>query len=132
MVGYVTPKIQYERPGLGEVDEADPFKAADLFLTGQVADVLQRHYPGHAWLIEVSHAQGVVMLSIPLFMGRNKFVLHMTNLKSDPGLRRVVRAGGEILERYRIPRQRFGLDHFLTALDAVPIHKRAHHGVLAN
>jgi hypothetical protein len=131
MVGFIAPKTTYERPGLGETDEADPHKAADLFLTAQIAETIQKHYPGHAWMIEVSHAQRVAMLSIPLFMGRNKWVIHIDTLKSDPTQRAVMRAAGEILERYKIPRNAFGLDDFLMALEGIPKSKRAHHGVLA-
>lgn len=130
MVGFTQHRTTYERPGLGETDEADPHMAADLLMTGRVADVLQRCYPGHPWMIEVSHKQGVVMISIPLFMGRHKWVIHINTLKTDPMLRTIMRAGGEVLERYRIPRTGFGLDHFLGALQGIPTHKRAHHGVV--
>lgn len=130
MQGFVRAQHRYEAPGLGEFDEKDPFQAADLTLTGRVADVIQRHYPGHPWMIEVSHEQGVVMVSIPLFTGRHKYVIHINTLKTDPALRTVIRAAGEILERYRIPRNRFNVDDFLTALDGIPKHQRAHHGKL--
>lgn len=131
MTGFITPKTRYEAPGLGDTDETDPYRAADILLTRRVAAVVQRDFPGHAWLIEVSHKQGVVMISIPLFMGRHKWVIHIASLKTDPMMKTVMRACGEILERYRIPRQAFSLDNFLTALNSVPVHARAHHGKLA-
>jgi len=131
MPGFITPKMTYEAPGLGDTDEADPHQAADMRLTRQIAAVIQRDFPGHAWLIEVSHKQGVVMISIPLFMGRHKWVIHIETLKTDPMMKSVMRAAGEILERYRIPRQAFSLDNFLTALNTIPVHQRAHHGKLA-
>lgn len=126
MVGFTKHRNTYERPGLGETDEADPHMAADLLMTGRVADVLQRHYPGHPWMIEVSHKQGVVMISIPLFMKRKKWVIHIQTLKTDPMLRTVMRAGGAILERYNVPRNGFGLDHFLGALQDVRAPKPRH------
>ena len=130
MDGFSQAKFSYEQPGLGEIDERDPFQAADLTLAGRVADAIQRHYPGHPWMIEVSHEQGVVMISIPLFTGRHKHVIHIKTLKSDPALRKCINAAGEILERYRIPRNRFNVDDFLTSLDGIPKHQRAHHGKL--
>lgn len=131
MLGFTQPKYTYEQPGLGEFDEKDPYQTADLVLTGRVADVIQRHYPGHGWMIQVSHEQGVVMISIPLFMGYNKYTIYISTINSDPGLRSVVRAGGEILERYGIPRNNFNVDDFLAALEGIPKHLRAHHGKLA-
>ena len=130
MSRFITPKKNYEGPGPGGTDESDPYRAADIRLTRQVADVIQRDFPGHAWLIEVSHKQGVVMISIPLFMGRHKWVIHIEKMKTDPMMKSVILAAGEILERYRIPRQAFSLDNFLTALNSIPVHQRAHHGKL--
>jgi len=130
MVGYTKARTTYERPGLGETDDADPFKAADLSLTIKISSKLQEQFPGHAWMVEVSHAQGCAFVSIPLFTGRHKYVIHINSLKTDPQLHTITRAGGEILERYRIPRCRFGLDDFLSALEGIPKHLRAHHGLL--
>lgn len=105
----------------GTVDGVDPYMAADLALTKRIADVLERHYAAHPWMIKVSHAQGVVQLALPLIMKQNQcYVLHIGALKADPGLRAVMRAAGEILERFNVPRQAFSIDHFLAARDAGP------------
>ena len=45
-------------------------------------------------------------------------------MAADPGLRAVVRAGGEILERHDVPRAGFSIDAFLRARDANPINRR--------
>lgn len=115
-----------------EVNEDDPHLQADLALTKTIADKLQRHYPGHPWLVEVTHAQGIATITIPLFTGRSgttKYVLHISKLKTDPGLRSVVRAGGEILERLAIPRNQFSAAHFMDALNSNPI-RRVTSGIL--
>lgn len=118
--GFTKQKFQYEAPGEPGVD-ADPHVARDLALTKRIAAVLEAHYPSHPWMIEVSHAQGVAMISLPIIMRMNqKFVLHTDRLTSDPSLRAVVRAGGEILERHNVPRSGFRLDHFLHARAANP------------
>jgi hypothetical protein len=118
------PKTEYIDPNEGDGNGADPFAEADLRLTQACAATLELHYPGHPWLIEASHQQGVVYISIPIFTGRNKYVIHINVLKVDPGLRHVVRAGGEILERFKIPRQRFSVDNYVNALNAMPLHRR--------
>lgn len=120
--GFVSKRVEYERPGDGS---ADPHAGADLALTKRVAETLERHYPSHPWMVETSHAQGVVMISLPIIQPRNqKFILHIDRLKSDPAFRSVVRAGGEILERYSVPRAGFNLDAFLQARAANPMNRR--------
>lgn len=126
---WFTPEARYEAPDLGEGIENDPFAAVDLAMTKKCADVLERNYPGHPWMIEASHKQGVVFISIPIFTGRNKYVVHISVLKSDPGLRHIVRAGGEILERFNIPRQSFSVDQYVGALNAMPLNLRGRAGM---
>jgi hypothetical protein len=119
--GFTRKTFDYQRP---EDGSADAHAGADLALTKRIAEVLERHYPSHPWMVEVTHAQGVAYISLPIVMKRNqKFVLHTDRLKSDPGLRAVVRAGGEILERHNVPRSGFRLDHFLHARAANPMNR---------
>lgn len=89
----------------------DTIAPADLMLAKRVTDVLMRHYPGHPWAVTVQHAQGVVIIKIPLLTdasgasalgNTHGMVLHIDKL--DPALNKVVRAGGELLERWNIDR----------------------------
>jgi hypothetical protein len=100
---------------------------ADLALVRAVAAIVESHYGGHPWRIEASHAQGIVKIQLPVLMGpTNWYVIHISSLKGEDGRRKIVRACGEILERYRIPRHSFSLDHFLAARNAIPLQRRAH------
>ncbi len=129
--GFIVPNRGYQNPDLDDDISRDPCKVADLMMVNAISEVVERHYPGHPWFIKVMHAQGVVLISIPLFMGAtNQYVVKIHDLKSDPGMRCVIRACGEILERYNIPRQRFDRDHFLNALYGTPIRARGHHGFI--
>lgn len=127
---YKNAKAQIIHPDLDDDPTEDPHVQADVALTNRIATVIEQHYAGHPWMIEVSHAQRCAFISIPLFMGQTKWVLHIDKLASDPGLRAVVRAAGEILERYRIPRQRFSPDHFLAALHGIPANRRGRAGLI--
>jgi hypothetical protein len=123
-------RIGYYHPDLGDDPEDDPFAFADMHLTRRIAAVVEEHYPGHPWLIEVSHRQGIVRLSIPALMGgQNCYVVHIGALKSDPGMRAIRRGCGEILERYRIPRSGFRPAEFLSAVQARPLFERLHGAV---
>lgn len=89
----------------GEQSEAD---LRDIETCKSVADVLMKHYPGHIWHIEVnSETAGVcnIKLNYPDKLGilpKWGYRLHLHNLNAE----RIMRAGGEILERYRLARSR--------------------------
>ena len=122
--GFTRKQVRYEAPGEGL--EHDPYAVADLTLTTRIAEKLEQHYPAHPWMVKVSHAQGVAMIKIPILMKASEhWVLHIARLACDPGLRAVVRAGGEILERYNVPRHAFRIDDFLTAREKGPLARKA-------
>ncbi len=125
--GFLVPKFGHQRPSSDEPLVPDRFAAADMALTKRIAAVVDHHYPGHPWLIVSDHKQGIVKIKIPQFMGATNWgVIWISTLKSDPGMRSIIRICGEILERYRIPRVGFSRDDFLTALSGIPKHRRFH------
>ncbi len=82
--------------------------ANDLLLAKQIADVLMRHYPGHAWMVNVDGKQGVANIKNGLMSGLYGYRLLLPQLISATDLdHRVMKAGGEILERFNTPRGRF-------------------------
>jgi len=115
--GFAPQRFEYDKHG--ERSEIDPHLQADITMTKRIAVCLEQHYPSHPWMVKVSHAQGIAQISLPILMPKNTyFVLHLHKLYSDPCLRAVMRAGGDILERYDCSRTHFGLDRFLIARDA--------------
>lgn len=121
------PKLGYEHPDLNDKPRVDPFAAADLELMKRIAHTVDVHYCGQPFHIRVSHQDGIVRLQLPILMGAsNWYVVKIADLKSDPGLREVIRGCGELLERYRIPRAGFDRDHYVAALNAMPLTRRRH------
>lgn len=104
-----------------------PLSADDRMLGRRILETLGRHYPGWAWTVEMFPGSGVVVirnLDMGIF-GKHRhwgFVLHKRNLYSDAALKSVMRAGGELLERYNRARSRFEPERDLTfeALFASP------------
>lgn len=74
--------------------------------------LLRQHYPGHFWFVDCSLRRGGVAISIPVLLGGN-WVYFIRFADLTPA--EVMRAGGEILERYRLPRSAFELGSFLEA-----------------
>jgi hypothetical protein len=95
-------------------DEGIP--PADISLAAAVFHVLERHYPGHRWRVNADHAQGIVTVQLQYLDAVRRwanygYLLKIANLKSDPGMKAVVRAGGELLERYGLSREGMRVDH---------------------
>lgn len=105
---------KYERLGV-DVGRPDDKARADFFMTKQIAEKLEQHYPGYPWFVQVSSHQGIAQIKIPILMGDHAYVIHLTDLASDPGLGCVLEAGGQILERFEMPRAGFSEAEFIAA-----------------
>jgi hypothetical protein len=80
-------------PSLDEIDMAR-----------RIHDKLAQCYPGHVWGVNVDATGGIVDIrNFGVSYGYG-YRLLLTTVYSDPGLRCVVMAGGEILERARLAR----------------------------
>lgn len=86
--------------------------ACDEVMAKNIADALHKHYPGHLWAVRIEET--VVHVFNLALSGRWGFLLHKNRI--DPEMKTVMRAGGEILERYRLRRGRMRADD----LDLVP------------
>lgn len=91
--------------------------ANDLLIAKEMADALHTAYPGHLWAVQVQGDQGVATVRNLALVGNWGFILHLPTIYSASEYKkRVVRGGGEILERYRLRRGRADFD----AIDALP------------
>lgn len=115
----------YEHPGLGDDLRPDPYKAIKLETARWAGDLLSRVYAGHAWHVEVviQKGGGIIKIRLNGIMPPDRwYVCKMSDVLTDPGGKRtVLRGAGELLERYRLPRCRFDLDHWRTALNGIPL-----------
>lgn len=107
-------QMHYRQEPMGDDGRArDPYHAWNQNLAERMWHAIQQEYPGTPILTGANHAQGVCSLEVPLFTPQ-PYILHIAKL--DPRLIRVVKAAGEILERYRIPRSGFKVEHWINAL----------------
>lgn len=84
----------------------------DIACARGVRDILDAAYPGHLWEVVADSHQGYVAFRIPALMGANyAYLIKGQELTPE----KVLHGGGELLERYRLPRGRFDLDRFLEA-----------------
>jgi hypothetical protein len=121
-------ETRYERTS-DDPDEVDPFVKAKIETAKWTGEKLQQFFPGHPWFVEVKGDRwnAVVMIQIRGIMPADRwYVLKFRDLLTDAGGRMIMRAGGELLERYGIPRQGFSLTAWKDALTRYPITGRGH------
>lgn len=132
MTRFVTSRTDERREmfvseaGNDPVDTRHEDHAKEVALACFVMEILQRYYPGHCWSVRVSGG-GVndkgrvkprgVEVKIPILMGTKSYVIPAPMLMADfnQSCRLIRAAGGEILERFNIPRSGFQLDPFMLA-----------------
>jgi hypothetical protein len=100
----------------------DEHQEADEALMKHMHHVLVQHYPGHPWGVAVEHSQGVAVIFVMGFQQWG-YRLKLALLKSDPGMREVIRGAGEMLERYRMPRSGFDLGQWRAAMGRWKMHQ---------
>jgi hypothetical protein len=92
-----------------DLERNSTFIAADHAVAKNVAEHLEKKYPG--WLWAVHAMDGVVTVKSMKLSGNWGFVLHEDKIDND--YRTVTMAGGEILERYRQHRSKFNEDRYM-------------------
>lgn len=78
--------------------------AREVELANRMADVLNRQYPGHLWMVHASIKGGVVHIRNLYLSGKWGFVVKLADVLADVENKQLMRAAGELLERYRLRR----------------------------
>lgn len=93
-------------------------RANDLVMAKEMADALHAAYPGHLWAVQVQGDQGIADIRNLALVGNWGFRLRLPTIYSASEFKkRVLRGGGEILERYRVRRGRADADE----IEALPM-----------
>lgn len=90
-----------------------------------VYEVLLGQYPGHVWEVTCDWRQGGVQIRLGVLMtGSHCYWVRFNDVTGPTELRkRVIEAGGNLLERFRMPRSTFDLSRFLEARPKAVFHK---------
>jgi|TARA_R110000744_G_scaffold352854_2_gene459105 hypothetical protein len=95
-----------------DVEKSDIFDVGDHLTAKNVAEALEKKYPNWLWAVHVM--DGVVVVKSMRLSGNWGFVLHEDKIDND--YKSVMRAGGELLERFRMSRGQFNQDKYLSDL----------------
>ncbi len=99
--------------------------SGDMTLAKDICAVLDRHYPGYRWAVNVNSEGGVVDILNTNISSTYGYRLMLKDVYADPGRRLVILGAGEFLERARLKRGRRTEDE-TTILEG----ERADHGRL--
>ena len=76
--------------------------ALDYDLAKIMAEALHKAYPGHLWAVTCEGDKGIATVRNLMLAGNWGFVLHLNKIYSISDWEKtVIRAGGEMLERFR-------------------------------
>ena len=100
------------KPKEMELEKADKYIGSDFTRAKNTAEMLEKKYPG--WLWAVHTMDGVVVVKSMRLSGNWGFVLHQDKIDND--YKAVMRAGGELLERFRMSRKKFNQEKYLSDL----------------
>lgn len=96
-------------------------RMADQDICIAVGEDLTQTYPGYFWNVGCNHEAGTVTvaLAIPGEAGNTTkgFLLHLSSIVGPDGQKKVRAAGGELLERWGLPRGRAPDDTIERALE---------------
>lgn len=93
----------------GLVTDAPEVAANEMVLAKSMADTLHKHYPGHMWGVNVEG--GVANVRNLSLSGEFGFRVRLPEIYSASQFdKQIMRAGGEILERFRVSRGTKGLE----------------------
>lgn len=101
---------------LASPEDLQHLSSLDFAMSKQIAEKLHEHYPGHMWGVNVSHRTGLIEIRNMYLSGQWAYVLKLGSVYSASALEAdAVRAGGEILERFRLSRAQFQAEQYAAA-----------------
>jgi len=97
-----------------DVESSGPRAMADRDVCIAIGEDLTQTYPGYIWNVGCNHEAGAaqIMLVIPSVTGNQSmgFLIHLSTVMGPGGRQKVLAAGGEVLERWGLPRGRAPTD----------------------
>lgn len=89
---------------VGSPDQLDKFNhPSTVILCKDIADILVKRYPGWAWAVQPQEFGQVINIFNLNLHTHYGFTIRMDDIMNDPRRRWAVRAGHEILRRFRMP-----------------------------
>lgn len=92
------------------VQSSGETEMADRDICVAVGQDLAQMYPGHPWMVGCDHGAGTVIIDLayekPAQLRNMAYMLHLSSMMAPGARAKVMRAGGEMLERFGLGRTR--------------------------
>ncbi len=100
--------------------------AREAGMAKRICELLNFYYPGHVWECTVDERHGGAQLRIAVLMtGPQCFFIRFDDIATEADFKaRIRNAGGELLERFKIPRSTFDLTRFIEAKPKAVFHHK--------
>lgn len=86
-----------------------PTKMADADVCVAVGEDLSQAFPDYPWMVGCNHQAGTIVIDLqvpkPLGLEGYGYLLFLSTVLGPGGRKAVIRAGGELLERFGLPRR---------------------------
>lgn len=102
----------------GIVNRWDELKGVDaslVILVKDIANLLEKHYPGWLWAVQPDKRGGVINIFSLRLSGRWGYRIKTKNIQNDPQHKLAVDAGGQILERFGFRRRAYDVNEWRAA-----------------
>lgn len=106
--------------GMNEHGQAKQMPATVRSLSNNVLTTLAKHYPhvAEGWQLTVDEYGGILQVRNLMLNGKWGFLMRIVDV--DPEMHAVVRNGGELLERYRVSREKLDPKHAIEIIQEIP------------
>jgi len=91
-------------------DLSNDYHASTKILTKDIGAILVKHYPGWDWVVQVNEIGQMIEIFNYHCHTKYAYRIRMVDIMNDPLRRLAVVGGGEILERFGLPRGGFGAE----------------------
>lgn len=87
--------------------QLEGLSAPMMTLVKDCADLLERHYPGWLWAVQPFEFGAIIKIFSLRISGEYGYIIKVADIQNDPRRQLAIEAGGEILERYNLPRGQY-------------------------
>lgn len=89
--------------------------ASLVILVKDIANLLEKHYPGWLWAVGPDKRGGVINIRSLRLSGKWGYLIKTKNVQNDPQRKLAIEAGGHILERFGFKRRGYNLEEWRAA-----------------
>jgi hypothetical protein len=110
-------QTHFDNTRMGSAATASMLQAYEFGVAKTIFEKLWEHYPGYDWKVKVDSIGGIATVQLPrLHHSTIAYIVKLDDMASDPNLLTIRKAGGELLERFKLVRARVNRAEYTDAI----------------